>query len=259
MCATYATPVGTVALSTGIWSAASGMVAQGNALDIASENVANASTVGYRADRTIFRQVLTSAQEVNPGSSSMRYAVTRTVQPDLQAGEIRETGNPLDVALTDDSSFLTVRTAEGLRYTRAGKLSVQADGTLITPQGYPVLADNLRPIVIPLQSTATFDDSGRLLIDGVQSDQSLSIVTFPNVHGLIKEGSALMRARPEAGKPIRVDAQLRVGALEMSNSNALQSMSGLVTATRQFEMLARVIDAFSQAERRAATDIASRR
>jgi flagellar basal-body rod protein FlgF len=245
-------------VSTGIWSAASGMVTQSTALDVASENVANASTVGYRADRPVFRQILSQAGAVDPASRSMRYAVARSVQPDFKAGEIQETGNPLDVALTDNSSFFSVRTPEGDRYTRAGKFTLSSDGMLCTPEGYEVLGAGGQGISVPPGARVQIDATGGLVIDGEASGQQLRIVTFANVQGLIKEGAALLRARPETGAPLEVDATVRSGALEMSNSDAIKGMSGLVTATRQFEMLARVIDAFSQIERRAATDIAKR-
>jgi flagellar basal-body rod protein FlgG len=245
-------------MSTGIWSAASGMVTQSNALDVSSENVANANTVGYRADRVVFRQVLSRVEANDPASQSMRYAVARSVEPDFRTGELRETGNPLDVAITDDSSFFAVRTPDGDRYTRAGKFAVGTEGMLVTPDGFQVLGPERLPVSIPPNSRVTFDNHGGLLVNGEPSGDQLMVVTFSNIRGLIKEGSSLMRARPEAGAPITSDARLRVGALEMSNADAMKSMTGLVTATRQFEMLGRVIDAFSQAERKAATDIAAR-
>lgn len=245
-------------VSTGIWSAASGMVSQSNAVDLASENVANANTIGYRADRQVFVQVLAEAAGADPGSQSMRYSAARSVEPDFQVGEIRQTGGPLDVALMDDSSFFKVQTAEGDRYTRAGNFRLSSEGRLTLPDGATVLGSDNRPIDLPTNVSVSFDDTGNVMLDGERSGQKLWIGSFPNVEGLIKEGGALLRARPESGRAFQAEATLRVGALELSNSDAMKSMSGLVTATRQFEMLARVIDAFSDAERRAATDIAKR-
>ncbi len=245
-------------VSTGIWSAASGMVSQSNALDVASENVANSNTVGYRADRAVFRRVLSRVEANDAASRSMKYAVTRSMEPDFRVGEMRETGNPLDVAITDDSSFFAVQTPDGERYTRAGKFTVSHDGMLTTPDGLMVLGPDHTPINVPPDAHVTLDSNGGLLISGEPSGQQLLVVTFDNISGLIKEGATLLRARPEAGRPVQVDPTLRIGALEMSNSDAMKSMSGLVNATRQFEMLARVIDAFSQAEHKAATDIAKR-
>lgn len=234
------------------------MISQTTSLDVASENVANANTVGYRSDRAVFRQVLNRVEANDPASRSMRYAVTRSVEPSFQLGELRETGNPLDVALTDDDSFFSVSTPNGERYTRAGKFNLTGDGTLISADGHPVLAAGGGVITVPPGARVSFDAAGVMLVDGEPSEQRLSIVTFDNPRGLIKEGSTLLRARPEAGRPLGVDGHVRPAALEMSNADALKSMSGLVNATRQFEMLARVIDAFSQAERLAAKDIAKR-
>jgi flagellar basal body rod protein FlgG len=233
------------------------MVTQTTALDVAAENVANANTVGYRADRPVFRQILSQAGALDPASRSMRYAVARSVQPDFKTGEIKETGNPLDVALTDGKSFFTVQTPEGQRYTRAGKFTLAEDGRLCTPQGYEVLAAGGGAIVVPPGAHVVIDANGAVNVDGEPGEQ-LGVVTFSNVDGLIKEGGALLRARPEAGAPVAVEGGVRSGAIEMSNMDAVKGMSGMVVATRQFEMLARVIDAFSQIEHKAANDIAKR-
>jgi flagellar basal-body rod protein FlgF len=162
------------------------------------------------------------------------------------------------LALTDNSSFFAVRGPDGDRYTRAGKLTLDGNGSLLTVDGHKMLGAGRVPIQVPTDALVTIDANGEVLANGEPTGQRVLVVTFPNVQGLIKEGGSVLRARPETGAAITVDPQIRAGALEMSNANALKSMSGMVTATRQFEMLGRVIDAFSQIERRAATDIARR-
>src|SRR4051812_28961694 len=119
-------------MSTGIWSAASGAVAQAASLDTAANNVANASTPGFRAETAIFRQTLVNAVGQNPGTRSQRFAVTRTTSPDLRQGQIVHTGRNLDVALTDEKGFFAVSTPNGDRFTRQGSFRVSVDGTLLT-------------------------------------------------------------------------------------------------------------------------------
>ena len=243
-------------MSTGIWAAVSGAVSQTNALDVAANNVANASTPGFRADRELFQQTLANAQGQG-GDPSLRYSVVRSVRPDLQAGQIVSTNRNLDVALRGTENYFVVSTPQGERYTRAGHMSVGADGTLTTGDGKPYLGADRRPIRVPPESgTVTFAPDGSLLVDGAESGSKLAVVTFRNQAGLEKEGDVLLRARPEAGRAMPAsDVALEVGALELSNSSAIAGMTSLVTASRSFEMLTKVIEAFSQADRLAATNI----
>src|SRR5690606_348768 len=106
-------------MSTGIWAAVSGATGQMAALDVAANNVANAGTPGFRADREVFAVALAGAMDGN-GAESLRYNTLRSVQPDLSVGQIVHTGRELDVALTREEGLFVVRTADGDRYTRAG-------------------------------------------------------------------------------------------------------------------------------------------
>ena len=86
-------------MSTGIWAAASGMVGQQAALDVAAGNIANAATPGFRADRALFRQTLVAANNRQVPTQSLRYSVSRTVEPDRRQGQMVQTGRGLDVVL----------------------------------------------------------------------------------------------------------------------------------------------------------------
>lgn len=247
-------------MSTGIWAAASGMVGQTAALDVAAVNVANASTPGFRADRAIFRQTLAQATNRAVPTQSFRYSVVRTVEPDRRAGQTVQTGNPLDLALRQNDCWFVVRTPEGERYTRAGNFLVAPDGRLTTQSGYPVLGAGRQPLVVPSGSRdVSIDPTGSLVVDGVESGSKLLVVSFVRPEALQKEGAVLMRATPAAGRPAERDPDLSTGCLELSNSSALEGMTTLVTATREFEMLSRVVEAFSSTEQRAASSIASTR
>ena len=81
------------------------------------------------------------------------------------------------------------------------------------------------------------------------------VVSFARPEGMVKEGNVLLRATPAAGRPAERDPELATESLELSNASALEGMTTLVGATREFEMLSRVVEAFSQIERRAAIDI----
>ncbi len=250
------TAVATVArMSAGIWAAASGAVAQINAVDIAANNVANAMTPGYRADRETFDQVLVDALDGNDATTSLRYVRTGTVTPDFAVGEIRQTGRSLDVALNGEG-FFVVKTPRGERYTRAGNIQLRGDGTLVTQQGaHEYLGPAGRPLqVSPGAKSVTLARDGALLVDGEEAGR-LKVVRFNNVDALKKEEHVLLRAEAAAGKPIETDTPVESEALELSNANAMKAMTGLTGATRTFEMLSRVIEAFSEADRKAANDL----
>ncbi len=89
----------------------------------------------------------------------------------------------------------------------------------------------------------------------VNAKSKLLVVSFTRPQGLQKEGSVLLRATPAAGSAIPKDPDLSTESLELSNASALEGMTSLVTATREFEMLSRVVEAFSDIERKAASEI----
>jgi flagellar basal body rod protein FlgG len=246
-------------MSTGIWSAASGAVSQSYALDVTANNLANVATPGYRADRAVFRQELARAVQRGEGRA-LRYSLVRSATTDFSAGQVVHTGRALDVALRSDKSFFVVRTPQGERYTRAGNVRISADGTLVTPEGHAYLDPMKKPILVPPDSkTAAFDEQGRLSLDGAEGSARLLVVTFPTPDALEREGNVLFRAPPAAGKPTEAPADLELEALETSNASSLSGITNMVTASRQFEMLTRVIEAFSAIDKKAATDVMAKR
>jgi flagellar basal-body rod protein FlgF len=245
-------------MSTGIWSAASGAAGQSTVLDVAANNIANASTPGFRADRAVFRRELSKAVQRTGTAPSLQYSLVRSVEPDMRGGAIVSTGRPLDVAFRGPEPLFVVSTKGGDRYTRSGSIRVSPDGTLTSSDGNPYLGPDRRTIKVSAQSTLGINRDGSIVVDGTVTNQKLLTVRFDNPRGLEKEGQVLLRARPDAGKSHVVEADLEPNALEMSNASALEGMTGLVTATRQFDMLARVIEAFSTTDHKAATDIMRR-
>ncbi len=242
-------------MSTGIWSAASGAVGQIAALDTAAQNIANATTPGFRAEEAVFRQTLVKAVNGDTATRSMRYAISRTTVPDFHAGQMVHTGRPLDAAISDDKSFFVVSTPQGERYTRAGSFRMAVDGTVSTPDGHPVLAANHRPVKTdPRAANISIDRDGNLVTDGVVGQQ-LGLVTFPNLGGLERDGQVLFKARPDAGAAVASDALLETQSVELSNANAVTGMTALVTTSRNFEMISKVIEAFGDIDKRAATGI----
>ena len=245
-------------MSTGVWAAAAGAVGQMASLDVSSNNLVNASTPGFRADSSVFRQVLIRAVDKNTGTQSLRYLTTRTEAPDMKAGQIIPTGRGLDVAIPDEKGLFVISTPRGERYTRAGNFKLRVDGALTTSDGLPVLAENRRPVVVNSTSAAVaISPDGRLMVDG-QPGPKLAVVTFANLSALKKDEGVALRAPPEAGPALAHEVALEPGALELSNESSINGMADEVSTSRQFDMTMKVIEAFNTIDMRAAKDVMGR-
>src|SRR4051812_39839406 len=130
-------------MSDGIYTALSGSLAQQHSLDVIANNVANASTAGFRGDRVVFGEMLAGAQQKSAEVDPRQAAPQRTDQfvrveentLDRTNGMLRQTGNSLDVALNGDG-FFKVRTPQGDRLTRAGNFQMREGGELTTMEGH---------------------------------------------------------------------------------------------------------------------------
>jgi flagellar basal-body rod protein FlgF len=155
----------------------------------------------------------------------------------------------------DGEGYFAVQTPRGERYTRAGGFQVGPGGTLVTPQGYAVLDAGGSPIHIPEESgSPEIGQDGMLRVGGEEVGQ-LRVVDFEQPSALEKDGDTLFRAPPRAGEPVPANVTLQGGALELPNVSIVKGMTDLVSATRAFEALEKAVEAYSDLERRAASDI----
>jgi len=243
-------------VSDGIWSAASGATSLLLSLDATANNLANAETPGYKADHAVFREHLMSAVEGGRAVREMRFSAIDAMAHDLSSGAITETARPLDAAI-DGKGFFAIQTPQGERYTRAGSFSVTKSGELVGVGGATVVGENNKPIKIPRGQGVPVV---RVLEDGnIEADGALvgrlKLVNFNKQEGLEKDGHLLFRATPQSGPARVAPVNLTVGALESGNSSVVKGMTTMVTTTRTFDALEKVIDAFRDADRRAAMDV----
>lgn len=233
-------------MSSGIYLATAGAVAQSNALDATANNIANATTTGFQADRITFREAMTNAKSPD---TALVSAGTKRV--DTQYGALSQTGNPLDVAIEGDGMF-AVETPNGPRYTRAGNFRLDTEGSLVTVDGFKVRGEG-GPITIP-PDTKVIDvgADGSVNADG-ENVGKLELVKY-KYNQLKREGGTLFSAsgQPEAsGEP----PLLRSGMLESSNVNVVRGVVDLVKVSRTYESLMRVIQGYHDVESRAARDL----
>jgi flagellar basal-body rod protein FlgF len=233
-------------VSSGIYVATAGAVAQSNALDATANNIANASTAGFHGDRVTFREALTQAR--SPDVASVGAGMARV---DSQAGALTPTENPLDLALEGDGYF-GVQTPNGPRYTRAGNFQLDEARNLVTSDGLAVRGQGGKPINIP-------PDAGDIAIatDGTVSAGGnelgkVELVRFtPNQ--MKREGGTLFSA---TGRPAAGDApKVRSGMLESSNVNVVRGVVDLVKVSRTYESLMRMIQNYHDIESRAAREL----
>lgn len=234
-------------MSSGIYVATAGAVAQSNALDATANNIANATTAGFQGDRITFREAMGAAK-----SPDVALVGAGTMRVDTQAGALSQTGNPLDLALEGDGMF-AVDTPNGVRYTRAGNLRLNDEHTLVTVDGHPVRGEGGGHITFPPDAQVIgVGANGEVTADG-QSLGTLELAKFKH-NQLKREGGTLFSATGKAdasGDP----PQVRSGMLEASNVNIVRGVVDLVKVSRTYESLMRVIQGYHDVESRAARDL----
>ncbi len=222
-------------------------------LELLANNVANASTGGYKADREFYSLYL--APEARDSESAPLMPVIDRPWIDLSQGVVHDTGNPLDLALTG-KGFFAANGPGGPLYTRNGSFSVASDGRLVTQDGYPVRGAGGQPLV--LQGTRNIEISA----DGtVQQDGNvigkLEIADFSSTAGLAKQGNSYFRVADPSQAPVSApDATVGQGKLESSNTGSAEAAVRLVSVMRQFEMLQKAVTLGAEMNRRAVEEVA---
>jgi flagellar basal-body rod protein FlgF len=242
-------------MDSGYYAALSGLLARGQALDTAANNLANASTTGFRAENDFFRNVVLGPNAADSQLNGVLndFGVIGGNHVDLQQGQLTATGNPLDVAL-QGSGFLTVETPNGVRYTRDGAFRRGSDGTLKTTRNETVLGLNGKPIVLPPGKVDIAPD-GTISVGGGVAGR-LALVDFPAGTSIVPEGTALFRAPAQAALPA-ANVEVHQGSLEGSNLNVVTGTMQLMLIQRQAEMMQKALSIFySEFNKTASEDLA---
>lgn len=238
-------------------SAASGMRARMESIDMLANNLANATTVGYKSDRE-FYSLYASAEAMADALESPEGAdtapVVETHWTDMSQGVLRSTGNPLDLAI-DGDGFFAVQGPKGNLYTRNGNFRLSRTGTLVTADGYPVMTSSGGNI--KSQTTAPLE----ITPDGTVSQQGqtlgqLQLVSFPAPSAINKQGANYFSQSDPNANPSASAASVYQGRLEDSNSGAAEGAIRLVEIMRQFEMLQRAAKIGAEMDQQAVQQVA---
>jgi len=224
-------------VSDELYVATSGAISRLTQLETVANNLANAGTVGFKADRAIFHTALESAllsakQRPTPGAPGRAFVETQRVVTDQSAGTTSDTGNPLDVAI-DGPGFFVVETPGGARYTRAGSFRLDANAQLVTLDGHPVLGEG-GPIEVGTRPVRILHD-GSIVDDRQQLLGRLRIEEFDDPGALVKQGANLFLAPARAVGIPSDNPTLIEHSVEGSNVQPVRELAVLMMLQRAFE------------------------
>lgn len=207
-----------------------------------TNNLANINTTGFRADLAAFQ----SRPIEGDGYPSRINAVAETDGADFSQGSTITTGRELDVAVKGDG-WIAVQGADGKEaYTRAGNLTVNGAGMLLTEAGQPVLG-NGGPIAIPPFSKLEIGKDGTISVLPVgQTPNTLAVVdriklVNPPTDQLVKSADGVFQTRDGAPQAPDANVSLVSGALETSNVNGVAALVNMIELSRHLEMQVKLI------------------
>jgi flagellar basal-body rod protein FlgG len=228
-----------------LYAVVSGGLAAVERLEITTNNLANTSTAGFKAQYLLVRSV--DPNETGGGAgdttgqlSSTSPTIAYETVTDFSQGSMRESGNPLDVAIAGPG-FFVVTTPDGERYTRQGQFHLDPTGTVVNASGYPVQGDEGAEIQLP-PGRIEIDTNGTIGVDGVRT-AALRLVTFADSAALAPEGATLFAANAEA-TPVDVDptdTQVIQGSIELANVDVIRGLVELIDVSRGYEAYMRAI------------------
>lgn len=231
----------------GLYSAATGMVAIEDRQSITANNIANASTPGFKRHQSVqlgFYQVFRESQrqpmihnlEAAPGGGVKNVETFSH----LESGVLRNTGNPLNAAIQGPGYFV-VDTPRGDRFTRSGDFAVDVEGHLSTPGGFKVQAEGGGPIDVR-GGMVNIDQGGAVSVDGIPAGR-IRVVEFESPERLLREGDSLYAATEAVRQQMSdgANSSVQQANLEMSNVNLSQEMTGMILGLRAYEANQKVI------------------
>jgi flagellar basal-body rod protein FlgF len=222
----------------GIYNSAAGMLTRMVQQDVIANNLANAATPGYKKDgvflNTMLEASLVLQKDVNQNPLILD---AQRVETDMSQGGLRATGNPFDLALQGPGYF-AVETPSGTMYTRAGSMTLNAEGELVTLTGHRVLGEG-GAIELPPGEFAV-SNQGAISVDGVEVNR-LKIVNFSDPNALIKKADGLFAARPGATETESPETTVSQGFVEDSNVSAIREMVEMINMQQAYQASARAL------------------
>jgi flagellar basal-body rod protein FlgF len=236
-------------------SAASGMRARMESLDLLANNIANANTAGFKTDREFYNLYVAPEATDGEGSSAAVLPVVEKHWTDFSQGALANTGNSTDLAISG-KGFFVVKGLDGPLYTRNGNFRVGAGGQLQTQDGMAVMGQSGAAIKVDEKKPFSVGTDGAVTQDGLTLDR-LQLADFDNSAAPEKMGSSYFRLSNVNGIVKAAEAvQVQQGRLEGANSSPAEAAVRLVDVMRQFDMLQRAMSLGSEMNRKAVEEVA---
>ena len=255
-------------MNDSMYTAMFGALTQEHRLDIIANNLANVNTTAYKQDKLAFKDVMVHyahdqimepvvnlrSEKLLPDPKILAKPRIASVYTDFSQGGLELTGNPLDLAIQGEA-FFKVRTPGGDLFTRDGHFVVNDAGTLVTPNGYPVLGQGAE-ITLPANGEVLIDQAGQVYVNGELVDQ-LELSTVDDLRALEKVGHNFYRLpdNAEAQELAPENATVEQGYLESANVQVVEEMVNMIEAQRAYEAYSKVIKSSEETDQKAITKV----
>jgi flagellar basal-body rod protein FlgG len=217
----------------GIYKSASGMIPRLKKQEITANNIANASTPGFKKDSVFLNELSRARSAKMPVRSEWQTPMIDQIYTDYSQGTFQKTGNPLDIAI-EGGGFFVLQSPDGesTMFSRNGNLSIDMEGFLINSEGFRVLGEG-GPINVGA-GTVAVNESAEVQVDG-NAVGSLQVVDFPDKSTLVKVGNTGFVV-DETIEPVPATGfSVRQGFLERANMDVIREMVGMIISMRHFE------------------------
>jgi flagellar basal-body rod protein FlgG len=230
----------------GLYSAAAGMAAQQEQLDAIAGDLANVSSTGYQSERVGFKDLLYNAVEVAGSETEIGAGASAQVIGRSQVqGTIKETGDPLNLAI-EGPGYFQVKLAGGqVGLTRDGAFGLDANGALVGPEGSQLEPPIKLPAGVPASQVKIAPDG--TVTAGKRAIGQVKLMTVASPDHLLAAGEGVLTPTAASGAPrAAASGRIHQGALEGSNVDMAKEMAAMVSTQRAFQMSSAAIQTESQ-------------
>jgi len=236
-------------------TAASGIQARIESLDILANNLANASAAGFKSDQASYGLYVSPEATDSPeGTNPAILPLIQNRWTDFTQGALTPTGSSMDLALSG-KGFLVVSTPSGPLYTRGGSFRFSTTGQLQSGDGYDLQGIDGKPILVDSSKAIEVLPDGTVQQDG-QMVSRIALVNFEHPEMLAKRGGNYFKSNADGPPAMDGQAEVRQGQVEKGNSDSTHAASSIVTILRQFEALQKAMAIGADMNRRAVEDVA---
>ena len=238
------------------YAAASGLINNQNQMAVLANNLSNINTVGFKEDRISFqvdpKNIDAKSRLLSKNGQQYYLSLKPLTKIDFTSGNIKHTGNNLDVIL-EGNGFFCIQTLQGVQYTKAGNFTLNSDNVLVTQEGLPVLGRS-GDITVD-DRDFNIDDKGNIYVDGNQVDR-LKIVDFPQPYPLKKAGNTLFAlSDPGVDEQKAENVMVKQGFVELSNVDSISMMTEMIEVLRGAESYQKIIQYLGDASSKAINEV----